>query len=284
MAKLTRGLFLVLLGGTLACGSDGGRVDAGPADGPSGGQFELAWLVEDPAGGILDCGEVSGGSVIVSATPLDGLAGFSETFTCGTGGGTSGVFPSGRYELSMDLRVRGGGASLLTQPVTLPEITLSDGHTIDAGRATFEVEPSGSASFRLGVAGGGSICDPVDQDGAGLTGLTIELTDGDGACINGAELTVGAGGGAAGTYTTSCDAPPVFGCIENDQVITTGVRKSGRYGVTIAGQKAGPIDCFSLETGFDVPGNGLAGDGGSFTLTLASTASCDPSLEADAGP
>lgn len=279
----TRSALAVVLLSLVACGGGGGGgADAAPVDGPpGGGRFTMTWSLAEAGGAALTCDDVAGASVRVVATPINGVAGFVESFQCATGGGQSGLQPPGNYALAVDLRTRDGD-SLLAAPVDLPAIELTLGGETAAGDAAFTVDPTGSLSFRVD-AGEGTNCGPVDGGNAGITGMTLAVSDGAGACVGGVVLTVGAGGGASGEYTTDCATPPVFGCIESDQVIAIAERRSGAYGLAVTGQKDG-VDCYSAADDVLVPGNGLSDDVGTLLLDgPAAVAECDPSLIPDAG-
>jgi hypothetical protein len=275
---------LALCSALAACGGDDPAADAGPIDsGPPGGTFSLTWTLADPSGGPLDCADVAGTTVVVTGVPIDGAVGFNEVFTCSTGSGTSTAVVAGTYNLTIDLRTT-GSVSLLAAPVTISSVVITSGGSTAAGDAVFTVDPTGALTFKLGVATGGSNCG-APPNNAGIVDLRMELSDGDGTCLDGVAIEVGAGGGAGGTYTTDCATPPTVACIENDQTLSVAPRRSGPYTLKVTartdgadGDAAEPIDCYRRTQSFQIPGNQLTLSLGAVTLQLDATAVCDPSL------
>lgn len=282
---MTRLACLALATALLACGDDAANPDAGPIDARApGSTFTVSWTVNEDGGGALSCEDVAATSVVVTGVPIDGVVGFSEVFTCATGEGTSGEVNPGRYNLLVDLRTT-GGTSLLDAPVALNNVEIVGAAPVAAGQAVFTVVPTGSLTFALDAETDGPNCDDFDAGGGGIVGFRFEVSDATG-CLDGVAIAVGDGGGFTGTYTTDCTTPPVVGCIENDQTLTIGPRRSGAYTLSIVGQKQGavdPIDCYTRSTAANIPGHELTAELGALNLGLAENVDCDPSLLPDAG-
>jgi hypothetical protein len=232
-----RTLGLLALVVTAGCGNGGGFVDAPTPT----GSFTANWAVQDPNGVALACDQVGATivHVVASSAPLNVV--IDEMYPCDQVMAMSQQLPPGIYSVTYELDDPNA-----LKLATAPE---QDGIEIDAGgdnvlaQATFVVDDHGGLALTLNTGNAGGNC-----TGAGITGMTIELTHAaSGAC---APVTFAISSG--GNYTVDCAAPTTAACIENtDQLTVTGVL-SGLYIVAVHGFK-GTADCYDGSQQIQLP-------------------------------
>jgi hypothetical protein len=286
---------LVLSSSLIACGDDGGPVDAGRIDAlPASGTFSLAWTVSDGSA-ALSCDDVGAVSVSITLIQQGSAGGTVDAFSCEGGMATSRNFAPGLYDLTIDLRAS-GSRSLIGTPVRLTGIEITANADTPLPAQEFVVSPTGGFTFTVNGGATGGNCAPDSNnggDGAGIIGLEFSLKDSSDTCVPTTFSIAAGAGGVAGTYTTDCITPPApHACIDADQVVTVDPTRSGAKTLTINGQKddpnddpdLGPIDCYDRVSMFVIPGAMLVRDLGSLLLSLEYSLACDPDfIEIDAG-
>jgi hypothetical protein len=263
------------------CGDDSGAADASPIDAPPpGGTFSLTWSVSDGTNPLL-CSDVA--AISVSATVIQQGAGSGsvDAFACSGGQATSRQFPPGTYDLTIDLRAS-GSRSLIAAPVRIADVQIVGGSDAPVAAQTFVVAPTGGFTFMVDGQATAGNCETIDNNGAGIVGFALDLTDQSDVCVP-ATFSIAAGAvGVAGTYTTDCTTPTTpHACIYADQLITVNPITSGPLELTITGQKNGqsvPIDCYDRVSTFSLAGAMLVSELGSLPLVLAYSLECDPNF------
>jgi hypothetical protein len=264
---------VVLAAPAVGCGDDQSSADAGPPDAaPPGGSVSLSWTISDGTS-VVDCEEVGGVTVRVTATPVEGGSATIESFTCTSGSGTSSSIAPGTYDIAIDLRAS-GNRSLLSAPLEVEDVDISLGQASPIGQFEFDVVAAGSFRFTITAEGEAQNCPDAE-----IVAVEFELADDDGNCVE-AQFDIAAGASQpARTYTTSCTAPAPLGfCIERDQLVSVASTRSGAHSLAISGQKAGPLDCWLRSPDFTIPGNNLDFDLMQQLLTLEAIVGCDPTV------
>ena len=254
-AVLSCFLVSAVAGATLGCGEDAPPVDAAiiPDAPPEIGTLSLTWALTN-GGTPLQCSDVGGLNVSVTATPQDG--GFSEpsSFSCDSGTGMSLPFNSGIYNIEVTLVASGN--QQLADPQTLQSIEILTGENTDLGSFTFDVAPMGNVDFTITTEAVAGNCTSEAQNGAGITEIAIEFLDGQGTCVP-STFTIGDGANqTGGTYNADCQGAR-YTCIDADQAIRAENVPSGTKSMTITGYR-GVDECYTRMPQFTVPGNGLS--------------------------
>ncbi len=212
---LLRAVVLVAVAG--ACGCEGCEPEP-VVDAAAGKRtVSLAWRVTDPAGTDLACEQVDGQFVTVSFFRTRTGEGFTEVFDCFRGTGTRALDP-GEYTIGFELADRFGtlGAIAPRRYDVAGELALDE--------VAFRIEPTGGLVLALDT-GQPASCGGSSQ----ITGMTIVLYRGDGACET-ATLEIE----GAGPYEVSCTAPNVAPCIEKDRDVTATL-PAGEYRIRVVG-------------------------------------------------
>ena len=246
--RLVRALVLFSL--VAACSDDVGLPDARPTiDAAAPGQISVSWTLAH-GGGPQTCASVGATSVSADVVPVGAAFGESESWSCASGMGTTGMLAPGRYDLR--LSVTGGGT--LDGPEYLRDIEVRPGQVTAAGAVAFDVEPSGTLRFRITTPTMGN-CTDLAQMGAGITATTIELRDAAGACV---PTTFAIAAGAtqpAGSYTSDC-AGASYGCIAGDQDISATMVAAGQRSMVMTGA-IGAAPCWKRTASFAQRAGGL---------------------------
>jgi hypothetical protein len=141
---------------------------------------------------------------------------------------------------------------------TLPRRTgfvIEPGRDTPIGALTFVVDAVGTLDLFLRATAAMSNCGPLNQMGAGWTGVTIVLSRPGGVCQ---PATIAIAPGATrpgGTYVVSCTAPGIAPCIESDQRLTAMNVPSDAYTIRVRG-RVGAIDCWVNDDALQVPAQG----------------------------
>ncbi len=236
-----------------ACGDGGGFPDAAPPDAPPpGGTFSLAWTLTNAAHMPITCADVGASSVVVTLRDRAKEGGFTETFACSEGHGTSPAVPPAIYDL--DFELTGGGQTLATSP-RQGMVTIGSNMDVDLMPISFAVDATGAMDLRLTANKPGGNCKPVSAMGAGITAMTITLVHTAGACEP-VTFTITAGSTKpGGTYTVNCTSPQTAPCIETDQNLNVVTMPSGGYTIHVRG-KIGTADCYKNDDTLQVPSVG----------------------------
>jgi hypothetical protein len=236
-----------------ACGGGSGSADAAvpQIDGaPPSGTFSVSWTLKDGATPIT-CADVGAGEVVLTFLPSDGSTGFNESFSCAAGTGMSAPHPAQSY--SIDFKIKDTfGKTLATLPRALNK-TLVAGADTTLDPLQFEVSRVGKLAFKIDVPGApGANC--VDSaQGAGITGVRLELRNGAGTCV---PTAFAVAGGA--TIAAACPGT-ISACIENDQVVSATDLTAGEYFLAIDGFEANSTTtpCYKTIHQLTVSGGGL---------------------------
>jgi len=265
---LSRGILVVsLLGLASAPGCDGcdpsGFVDAAVPDAPTYGQLSLTWTLTDLDGKPITCEQISGTTVTLLVRPRAGAGGTTASFSCGNSPSTTQLFPSGEYNVTIQLN---GAAGAL---VTLPDqigVKISDHATTPLAPVVFQVDPQGSFALSLATSAT-SNCQPAPT-GADISTMTITLVNSAGSCVP-VTLLRKRGSAPPTTYTVSCGSPATSTCIENDETLSPMAPiASGPYTIHIRG-KVGAVECWTNDDMLVVPPRG-----GVLTSTLRLANGC----------
>jgi hypothetical protein len=269
----------------LSCGDDANVSDAGIDAEPPTGTFSLSWSLTDGTN-ALECSDVGAVTVSVALVPQGGLNGDVYPFTCEAASGTSAPVPPGVYNATLDVRGGTPSRSLLANPQFIDGVTITANSDTPLGAKSFTIDPTGNFTFYVDAGASAGNCSDDPVDGGQIVGFEFELRDSNGACVDGVDFVIpDADPLVGGTYTTNCTTPPApFGCIGKAQEIAVSGIRSGSYSLSINGQKAGPIDCYSRQSNFVVAGNDLVTSVGTLALDLEYSAECDPNfMPPDAG-
>ena len=240
----------VALGAALiGCDPGPGFVDAPPEAAPPGGTFSLSWKITDTAGTPITCDPIGATNIAIELHSHQSGNGFTDSFGCGSGTGTSRELDAGTYDVVYTLEGRSGtlasGIQQLNQPILSAQST-----TLDP--VTFAVDAEGALALHVDSHKTGGNCGTIAKMGAGITGMTLTLQHSPGGCE---PLTLTISPGATqpgGTYVVNCASPVVAPCIENDQKLSAGGVPADHYQIKIRG-KIGATDCWANDDQFDVP-------------------------------
>lgn len=242
-------LAITLVAAVTGCGGGPGFVDAPPEAAPPGGTFTLTWAVTDATGKPITCEPIGATNVAIELISHQSGNGFTDSFGCASGTGTSRELAAGTYDVLYTLEGKSGtlasGLQQLNQPIVSAQST-----TLDP--VTFAVDAQGALALHVNSLKTGGNCGAVSKMGAGITGVTIALQHSPGGCE---PLTFTISPGATqpgGTYVVNCASPVVAPCIENDQALTAAKVPADHYQIKIRG-KIGATDCWANDDQFDVP-------------------------------
>lgn len=252
---------LVLTSLAAACSDDVGLPDARtPIDAPAPGQISVTWMLSH-GGAPQTCASVGATSVSADVVPVGAAFGETAVWSCAAGSGTTAMLTPGRY----DLRVSVTGGGTLDGPEFVRNIEVKPGQVTPVGPVAFDVEPTGTLSFRITTTAMGN-CVDLAQQGAGITATTIELRDSAGACV---PTTFAIAAGAtlpAGSYVSDC-AGASYGCIASDQDVTATMVAAGQHAMVMTGS-IGAAPCWKRTANFAQRAGGLTTTLNPQTLTL----------------
>ena len=244
--------------GVLGCGDTPVRLpDAGPDAGDMDrGTVTVNWTLSDGQDPIT-CGDVAGITVRVELTPVDAQFGATDSFACGAASGTTRQLGAGTSDLSIDL-LAPGSRSLIGDPVEVAGVTVSIGEDTPVTGIAFEVATSGDLRFQLATPGTDNQC----QGGGGpIVDMSLELQDGEGACVP-TTFTVS----GAGDVVNNCTGTVFGACIEKSQTVTVAGAVSGEHKLAVIGREAGDLPCWTRVSQFVLPGGNLELDLGTLGL------------------
>lgn len=258
-----------------ACGDSPDAPDASTIDAqPNDGNFTLAWSILNE-GTTLPCRDVGAVAVALTLISQGSGSGSAESFPCTSGEGMSRAFAPGIYDVTIDIRAS-GSKSLLDAPVRIQGFEILARETTAMPTQEFEIEPIGDFKFFVDSGASSGNCAATESNGGGLVGLSFELTNGSGACVE-ADFVIADGSESGGTYSSNCTTPAApFACIGSDQEVSVIGARSGALSLSIIGQKAGPVDCYDRISNFDLPGANLLKELGVLLLNLEYSLECDP--------
>ncbi|HEY5949111.1 MAG TPA: hypothetical protein VIV40_26645 [Kofleriaceae bacterium] len=243
MSRLSLGLYVLLA----ACGGGGGFPDGRPADssGPTG-TFSVTWAVNDQNSQPISCDRIAAQAMTVLAHNLAFEGGSTQIFGCSTGTGMSQGMQPGTYEMSFELS---GTFGSLAMGAKQSPIQIAANSNVALAPVSFQVEALGGIALKLASGMAGGNCGAKTNGGAGIDQMSITLNhNSDGTCEP-VTLTISDGATQpGGSYTVSCTAPVLRGCIEADQTITATSVPSDSYTIKIRGLVTGTACWLNMDT------------------------------------
>lgn len=155
---------------------------------------------------------------------------------CGALSGSSLPIPAGLYDATLELLSSPGGLLIATGS-TQPGVIVSPGATTRLDPVAFPLNPLGGIRISLTPAAQGVIsnCASPSMMGAGITAMTIELTQQAGGCEP-VLFFVDRGQDPLGSYQVNCSSPVVASCFDADETLTAAGVPSGAYEARITGR------------------------------------------------
>lgn len=236
-------LAVVLPVALLGCGDDAGLPDARPPiDAPPAGRIAVSWALSHD-GAPQSCASVGASSVIVEIV-VDGQPfGVTDAFGCSVGMGTTRDLAPGLYNLRITL----AGTGNLDGPDSFRGIEVLPDQTTALPALGFDVDPTGSLTFRIGTPAAGGNCAPA-AGSAGITATHLELQNGSGTCTP-TTFAISAGATApAATYVADCTATTTA-CIAADQDVRADGVIAGQHTMILTGL-VGTAACWKRVAGF----------------------------------
>lgn len=249
-----------------ACGGGGGfPTDSPPEAPPVGGRFQLSWSVTDLAANVIPCGQIGANFITVTLRNRAIQGASTEVFACTSGNATSLMtFTPGLYDLSFEL---GGTSGVIGSAPAALAVEITSGGTVTIDPIVFAVDATGKMELFVNAGNAGGNC----VGGAAIDNVTLSLTHTGAACE---PVTFEISNGPPSAYAVNCAAPPLSGCIDNDQKLTVPTLPSGNYRLEVKGLIGG-LECYSTTATLIIPPNSktLMQTVG---LTKLTTAGCPP--------
>jgi len=254
----------------IGCGG-GGSADEKKDAPPPPGAISASWSLSDLSGSPLTCDLVDASTVTMSLREHGGPLVANTPMPCGALSGSSSPIPAGVYDATLELS--SSSALSIATGSTQFGVIVSPGATARLDPVSFPLNPLGGIQISLTAVAQGIIsnCAPSSMMGAGITAMTVELTQQAGGCEP-VLFFIDRGQAPLGSYQVNCSSPVVASCFDADETLAAAGIPSGAYEARVTG-RVNAQPCWAGAASLRVTAQGLT-ESTAISLVLQDAPGC----------